>query len=91
MPVELGARLPKDLAGVEGRVCGSPGGRAGKRVAPARLMLFFLPSSTGPSMGTAVCFPWASLRDPGRPVPRASHDPRYSFTQIERALPAGPD
>lgn len=25
----------------------------------------------------------------GRPVPRASPDPRYSFTQIERALPTG--
>ena len=54
-----------------------------------RPVLFFLPSSPRAHNGCRVCFPWASLRGPGRPVPRASPDPRYSFTWIERTLPAG--
>lgn len=40
-------------------------------------------------MGAAVCCPWASLRSPGRPIPRASPDPRYSFTRIESACQPG--
>lgn len=51
----------------------------------------FSPAPRGPAMGAAVCFPWASLLGPGRLIPRASPDPGHSFTQIEKALPAGPD
>lgn len=69
---------------------GMEGGSAGGHEAQARHLLgrrpqpvlFFLP-------GSELCFPWASLTGPGRPIPRASPDPGHSFTRIERALPAG--
>lgn len=61
---------------------------SGKPTARQSRLLFFLQRHEGPGWVQPCVFlgPPSHL---GRPVPRASPDPRYSFTQIERVLPAG--
>lgn len=83
-PERRAPRLQKDRSARPRRaVCG--GAHAVRRRA------VLSPQPQAARDGHSLCVFLAPPSRAGRPIPRASPDPRYSFTRIERALPAGPD